>query len=228
MSGDMNTSLGNCLLMCALVHQYATERHIDCSLANNGDDCVVIMEERDVQRFMEGLTEWFLEFGFTMVVELPVTTFEHIEFCQMQPVKCVDGYVMVRNVYKSVMKDLTTILSVTTELQAKQWFWAIGSCGKSLTYGVPIFNALYTHMVNSGISSNLKESPWLSDTGFMRLDTTRTPVPITPEARVSFWLAFGITPDVQEAIENELKPVCSWAQGVSALAGLTYNILLRK
>lgn len=228
MSGDMNTSMGNCLLMCALVWLYSRERGVQCSLANNGDDCVVIMEERDVQRFNLGLTEWFLGFGFTMVVENPVWVFEHIEFCQMQPVKCVDGYVMVRNVLKSIKKDLTTILSITNKSQAQQWFWAVGSCGKNLTHGVPVVNHMYTHMLSLGLPSNLKNSPWLSDTGFMRLDTTRTEVPITPEARVSFWEAFGITPDEQLAAELELKPSCEWAHGVSTLAGLTFNTILRK
>lgn len=39
MSGDMNTSLGNCLIMCALVSKLARTLGIRLRLANNGDDC---------------------------------------------------------------------------------------------------------------------------------------------------------------------------------------------
>lgn len=224
MSGDMNTSLGNCFLMCALVHRYALDRKVECSLANNGDDCVVIMEESDLKRFLAGLEKWFLGYGFTMKVETPVYEFEHIEFCQMKPVYCADGPVMVRDVLKSLKKDLTTILSVTTIKQAQQWFWAIGSGGASLTMGVPVLHSLYTNMCKQGVVSNIKDSPWLSDTGFMRLRSDRKPVPITPDTRYSFWRAFNITPDEQVELER-IVPMCQWAPGVSALAGITYNIL---
>lgn len=224
MSGDMNTSLGNCYLMCAMVHRYCTERGVKCSLANNGDDCVVIMEERDKERFLAGLEEWFTEYGFTMKVEAPVYEFEHIEFCQMKPVFCVDGPVMVRDVLKSLKKDLTTILSVTNIKQARQWFWAIGSGGMSLTNGIPVLHKLYTEMCKQGVASNIKDSPWLSDTGFMRLKSHRVPVPITAETRYSFWRAFNITPDEQVELER-IVPNCQWAPGVSALAGNTYNFL---
>jgi len=54
MSGDMNTALGNCLIMCALVHCYLQTRGIRGSLANNGDDCTVIIERKDLVKFRWG------------------------------------------------------------------------------------------------------------------------------------------------------------------------------
>lgn len=224
MSGDMNTSLGNCYTMTAVVHRYVTVKGIKCSLVNNGDDCVVIMEERDLEAFLAGLEEFCLGFGFTMKVEAPVYELEKIEFCQMRLVQCADGPVMVRDVLKSLMKDLTTILSVTTIKQAQQWFWAIGSGGAALTYGVPVLHSLYTAMRKQGVASNVDKSPWLADTGFMRLESHRVPVPISASARYSFWRAFNITPDAQVELER-IVPMCQWAPGVSAQADTTYNIL---
>lgn len=48
MSGDMNTSLGNKLLMCGLLHSYFTGHlglvtQIDYNVVDNGDDCVVML-----------------------------------------------------------------------------------------------------------------------------------------------------------------------------------------
>jgi hypothetical protein len=226
MSGDMNTSLGNCLLMCALMWQYCSERGIDASLANNGDDCVIFMDESDVERFGIGFSEWFLDFGFTMVVEAPVRIFERIEFCRQQPVWCGDAWVMVRTVLPALNRDLTTILSVQSLKQAQQWLYAIGVGGQSITWGVPIFQAFYEKLVRLGVESKVQDSPWLADSGFMRLRSNRVRQEITPEARVSFWLAFGVTPDEQMALEKDLDPTCCWAPGVSSTAGTTYNILL--
>lgn len=51
MSGDMNTSLGNKLLMCGMLHSYFTG-HLgfvvgtDYAVVDNGDDCVVVMSRR--------------------------------------------------------------------------------------------------------------------------------------------------------------------------------------
>lgn len=51
MSGDMNTSLGNKLLMCAMLYSYFTVHlgfvvSVDYAIVDNGDDCVVIMSRR--------------------------------------------------------------------------------------------------------------------------------------------------------------------------------------
>lgn len=57
MSGDMNTSLGNKLLMCAMLHSYFTGHlgfvvGIDYVIIDNGDDCVVIVSRVAYQRMM--------------------------------------------------------------------------------------------------------------------------------------------------------------------------------
>ncbi len=51
MSGDMNTSLGNKLLMCGMLYSYFTSHlgfvvGVDYAVVDNGDDCVVIMSRR--------------------------------------------------------------------------------------------------------------------------------------------------------------------------------------
>ncbi len=86
-SGDMNTGLGNCLLMCAMVYAYAHSRGVPVKLLNNGDDCVVIMEKEDMAQFNSGLDGWFLDMGFRMVAEDPVYEMHQIEFCQMHPIE---------------------------------------------------------------------------------------------------------------------------------------------
>jgi hypothetical protein len=81
MSGDMNTSSGNCMIMVSLVFAYLSEKRIKWRLANNGDDCVIVIEQKHLGK-LEDLPKWFLKMGFRMEVEEPVYEFERIEFCQ--------------------------------------------------------------------------------------------------------------------------------------------------
>lgn len=51
MSGDMNTSLGNKLLMCAMLYSYFSVHlgftvGVDYAIVDNGDDCVVIISKK--------------------------------------------------------------------------------------------------------------------------------------------------------------------------------------
>lgn len=206
-SGDMNTGLGNCLIMCAMVWTFAMQRGIKVRLANNGDDCVVIMERRDLQKLTQGLDEWFLNMGFRMTCEHPVYTFEQIEFCQMHPVWNGTEYVMVRNIKTALQKDTMSVLNLSNEIMVRKWFDAIGECGLALTAGVPVLQSFYEAYLREGIpAGKLVATPQLA-TGMrmMRGDLQSKSQPITPESRYSVYLAWGLTPDQQEALERHYE-----------------------
>ena len=205
MSGDMNTALGNCLLMSAMVWAFIGCR-VRCRLANNGDDCVVILNRKDLPA-MEGLAKWFEELGFTMKVEAPVRRFEEIVFCQTQPVWVEDRWLMVRDPYVGLDKDITTVHPLQNEVAARKWLGAIGEGGLAVAGGVPIAQELYALLSRHGLASKIRESTWMSDSGFMRLagKMQRGYMPISAATRYSFYLAFGILPDMQVAVEEQLK-----------------------
>jgi len=203
-SGDMNTALGNCIIMCAMVWAYAKERGVDIKLMNNGDDCVVFMESWDLERFQNGLSDWFLELGFRMVCEEPVYDIEKIEFCQMHPVNTVNGWTMVRNIPIVLHKDSLCLLPLRNEKEMREWLGAIGECGEALTAGVPVLNAFYKAYTRNG-SKRTKFGETLllhSGTRYLRQGIDRVEEAVTPEARFGVWLAWGILPDHQVALEE--------------------------
>lgn len=209
-SGDMNTSLGNCLIMCSLVRQYVRELGIKCDLVNNGDDCVLFLDRRNIAR-LSGLSEWFLKYGFEMEVEAPVYEFEEVVFCQAQPVLVsaeLDKWVMVRQPAAALAKD-AMCLSANSELAFRQWSYELGTGGLALYGDMPIYKELYLAYRRNGVPSNVGRSLLVSDSGFMR--ATRLIVrgnessPIKDETRVSFYKAFGITPSIQVEMEEELR-----------------------
>lgn len=209
MSGDMNTALGNCLIMCALIWRLALERSVRVRLANNGDDCVVFLERRDAARFQARLQEWFLEYGFKMKVEPAARKFEQLEFCQAHPVYDGEKWIMVRNITTTLSKDAFCVVrDYGHGVAAQKWMYAVGECGLAMTGGIPIAQEHYAAFLRNG-KPGLGGNAVIQETGMAMLARGlhrgyREP---TTEARVSFWEAFGISPTQQVAYESHLRTV---------------------
>jgi len=203
MSGDMNTAMGNCIIMCGLIYTYARERKVPVQLVNNGDDCVVIISRRHLARFEHGLIDWFREMGFTMKVEDHVDVFEKIVFCQMQPVFDGSKYVMVRNPAVSIAKDAISIKPLDSKTMYEKWLGAVGEGGVSLTGGIPILQSFYLCLERGSHGRRLKDDPTM-ETGWWYLSRgmARKVSKVRDEARFSFYLAFDIPPDLQIAVEE--------------------------
>ncbi len=202
MSGDMNTSMGNCILMCSMIKAYFLHKGVNAQLANNGDDCVVFLEKRDLPHFMEGLTAWFLRLGFNMTVEAPVTSFCQLEFCQTKPIFDGVEWIMCRNPHTAIAKDSVMLKSWDTPSIFRGWLDAVGTGGLSLTSRLPVFQAFYSSYVRAGKRRAIPKEllPW----SFTNMcdGMNRTPGIVLPEARLSFWEAFDITPDEQIELEK--------------------------
>jgi len=201
-SGDINTSLGNCILMCALVWCLCWELGVEVELANNGDDCVVICEQEDLQCLMDRVEGFFEKRGFRLTVEEPVDEFERIVFCQSSPVKTALGWMMVRDPYSCFVKDPMCLVSVPTDKTYQKWMGAVGECGCASVPGVPVMHSWYRMFVRSGIKCGAKfRGHIFKNTGQMQR-IMEVQSEITPEARVSFMTAFGLNPAEQVALEN--------------------------
>jgi hypothetical protein len=209
MSGDINTGMGNCLLMSCMVIAYCEQAGIVFRLANNGDDCVLVIERRDLAK-LDGISQWMLDFGFTLTQEEPVYELERVVFCQAQPVRCANGWRMVRDPRVAMSKDCVSLLGWDTDEAFSQWCGAIGACGASLTAGVPVWSAWYDALLALSAASvrpGVEERVWDSGLGYMARGVEACPV--DDECRVSFYRAFGILPDQQEALEAlYAQPVC--------------------
>lgn len=202
-SGDMNTALGNCIIMCAMVYAYSKERGVDIKLVNNGDDCLVMMERKHEHTFKNGLDDWFMAMGFRMTVEQTVDDLAEAEFCQMRVLYDGRDYVSVRNFDTAREKDSISLLPINNARAMQRWLYAIGECGLALTSGVPIFQSMYECYMRNGIPSNVDRSVQMQ-TGMMHLrrNLESKSREITPTIREWFFAAWGYTPDEQVALEQ--------------------------
>lgn len=202
-SGDMNTALGNCIIMCGIIYSYAWSKSIHLELANNGDDCMIILEYHDLRRFTEGFSEFCYSLGFRMVVEDPVYSLEKIEFCQMHPIQTPDETRMVRSPWVAREKDSISINDIRSITAYRKWMWAVGEGGMALSTGIPVFQNMYSSMARIGTVSNIGSSLQMEcGARFLRAGLMSKYLPIAPTTRVSFYEAYGITPDEQEALEE--------------------------
>lgn len=231
MSGDINTSMGNKLIMCGMMHRYFEELGVTAELCNNGDDCVIICEREDEQRFKE-MASWFLDYGFSMAIETPVYELEELEFCQGRPV-CIGGkYRMVRRP-DSISKDAHSLLSMRSKEDIKSFMSATAQCGLVLNSGVPVLEAFHRAMYRGSGYKKVSEEYIKKVISFgtdERLGSRRAAVvePVTLQNRLSYWKSFGVDPITQQSVEQyfDRMEVCIEPRGVKRLTPFLQHILL--
>jgi hypothetical protein len=204
-SGDMNTSSGNVLLMCAMVYCFMLYAGISkYRLANDGDDCQLITERRDVYKILTKLPDWFKDMGFTMKVEKPVDIFERMEFCQSQPIIVPDGCIMVRKYPDCIAKDCLSVKPLNSEKLFNRWIAAVGEGGLALAGGIPIMQEFFQCLVRNSKGAKALVGDPTQETGVKRWSAgmKREYSEVHPMTRVSFWRAFGVDPATQIAKEQ--------------------------
>nr|WRQ65473.1 RNA-dependent RNA polymerase [Tolivirales sp. gcode 6] len=206
-SGDMNTSSGNCFTMVGLIYSYM---HGKCKwrLANNGDDCVLIIERRDLPKIAD-LVQWFSEMGYTMESEGVVDIFERISFCQTRPVWTPNGYKMVRNPWTALAKDIHSRCDLSREDVYDLWTSCVGKGGLALAGDIPVYNKFYQTFPQKDSAADAQEVAATVESGFYMLSKglNYEHAEILPRTRYSFWLAFGITPLEQRVLEDHFSGV---------------------
>ena len=207
MSGDMNTSSGNVLIMCCVVWSFfqthlVNGKRIKWRLANNGDDCVIVVERKHTIGVAGAFPAFCGLLGFKMEMEQPVDTLEEVEFCQAHPV-CVDGkWRMVRNLESTLAKDLVSTKSITNETSWNYFRAAIGDCGEALCTGVPVYQEFYQYLKRGAGERRAKFDGEVTGMMYLGRGMQAGLSPVSDSTRVSFFRAFGVEPGRQRLLEE--------------------------
>lgn len=213
-SGDVNTSLGNCIISVVMAHNYLAQHNIDGDILCDGDDCLLFVPPASLP-LLSNLHEWYLGYGLRMKVEAPAYVPEQVEFCQSRPVWDGTQWLLCRNPQKAFNTDGFVPHSLGKK-EALVHLRAVGLCGLSMAAGMPMFDAFYHSLVLAG-----KTGKWDPDAlgGICyqhRLQRaaghSAVSKPVTPDARISFWRAFGIHPNEQLLVEEAILG-CDWTSG---------------
>jgi hypothetical protein len=186
--------------MTAMLWSYCEQHGItNYELVDDGDDCLVILPSDQLHK-LDNVPGWFRTLGFRMKVEEPVYEVEHIQFCQSHPVYDGQQYRMIRDFPSACRKDAISIKPLNGEDVYLGHLQAIGDCGMSLCSGIPVYQSIYKSWRTGHdplIDPSLESGMYYLSLGMECKESA-----VTLESRISFWRAFGVTPDEQEALEQ--------------------------
>jgi len=219
MSGDINTALGNCILMVGMITA-AMEEMIGpdafYTIFDDGDDCLLFLREEDVDKVREEISRVFLGFGQELKLENEAREPDQVVFCQSKMVHTVNGWQMVRNWKKIIAHGTSGVKHWNNIKLVKPMMSAVGSCELALNLGVPIIQSYALALKRIGSGERLK---WLDVEAGLRIRLKQTmhytdqeidqvydikSAEVTSSARHSFERVWGVPIWEQLAVERYL------------------------
>lgn len=200
-SGLSSTSLCGVLIVSALLRYICFVAGVEHQLISAGDDTNIILERCDLDRLRPLLKPVALKAGFTLKVDGIVDVFERIDFCQCRPVFDGETWVMVRNPYSSIPKDLLTSKRFDRDVDRLAHMRAVADCGISLAGGIPVIQSFYR--MYRRLAGDVPVAV-LERNGFYHLSRNmdRGIRVVSDEARLSFYKAFGVDYHTQIVLEG--------------------------
>lgn len=163
----------------------------------NGDDSIVIVERAELQKLD---FEWFKVFGLRTKVEI-VYDIREADFCQTKYVNTLKGPKMVRDPLRLMSRCSYTIKTGLHKDGPYKLLGAIAAGELHCNAGVPVLQsyALMLRRAAKGHFSQALLDEYMARRGTMEITK---PYAVTEEARVDFWIAFGIDPIEQREMEK--------------------------
>lgn len=202
MSGDMNTSMGNKILMCLMAKSFIDTKEFKIRFLNNGDDCLMFLDRKNLND-VDDLKSYMRKFGFNIVLEKPVFELEHVEFCQTKPVCVNQIWRMVRNIRSCLTKDVTSLNLGHDVLMYRRLLRDIGNCGLAFAADVPIMGNFYRMLRRFGLEGRY-QGKWDDFNYYHSASRSSYCLKDHPDdyGRYSYWKQTGISPDAQIEMER--------------------------
>nr|QUS52807.1 hypothetical protein 2 [Mute swan feces associated tombus-like virus 6] len=209
MSGDMNTALGNCLLSIIMLANIMRSLRVSPTkwdMLCDGDDVLLFISRND-SWLMEKLTELYREHGMVIKLENVTSTYHKVLFCQSHPIDTPLGPRMVALPERTLSRSLVGVRHWAEDKFVPRYLALIGYCELALNMGVPILQEFACTTLSWGtvLPRNLQMSGRLVKAMREEREHPIYPLPITDDARYSFWEATGISPTEQRAYEAALR-----------------------
>lgn len=210
MSGDMNTALGNCLLMIIMVRAAMREIGVVHDIFDDGDDVLVIFESEHLTTVQEQIPGLFLQFGQEIKIENVAYRLEDVEWCQCRPVVGPEGkYQMTADWRKVLSQSAAGVRYWHEERTRFDMGYSVGQCLLAMYPGMPIIGKYAERLCSQGkLNQDVYQVDWvhkISAAGLLNKLGTLQAVEPTPETRRSFALAFGVTELEQIQYEQILE-----------------------
>jgi hypothetical protein len=212
MSGDMDTALGNCLIMVTMVIAFMKSVELkEYEMFVDGDDTLLIVSKENEHKIV-GLVEAFLRYGHEIKLEGRAERYEDVVWCQAKVCDFSQGPLMVRD-WRKVLSAMCAGTRHWHERDYKPMARGVGLCLLAVCPGVPIIQAFALKL--AGLSNKINEEIYMADIMFkvrpVCKDISKVkPGDVTDHNRDEFERVFGVPFDEQKRIENAIN---GWAIG---------------
>lgn len=201
MSGDMNTALGNCVLMVMMLGAALKEMGVptrDFRLADDGDDCCLMVEEKHSKKVIAGIRQIFARFGQDLKIEKIIRDFDGVELCGCKPIRVGGVRKMILEPGRAIGKS-RLMLKYRGRFQ-QDYVATVGECLLALHAGVPVLQAQALALMRVGKQLKLRPRSWAYK--LAHHPEIAQPEFVTPDARFDYFAAFGVCIEDQLFQEN--------------------------
>lgn len=205
-SGDVNTGMGNTLIMLAVVVGVLRDLKVTFDVLVDGDNALVFLPSECVSRVLGVFAQQVLsETGHEFVLERPVDYIEGIRFGGSAPVYLGPrlGWSMVREWGRVLSCAFASHRWLREPRFAREWIAGVARCELSLARGVPVLQEWALGGLRaSGHLGRVRAHPhrdYFVQGAWLAGEESR--VEVHQEARLSFERAFGLSSDAQLLIE---------------------------
>jgi len=203
MSGEYNTSLEDCFINYMLL--MFVFKDVDCEIRVNGDDSVICLDRSELHKVdLNG----FGDLAFKTKTEV-VFDFSQVDFCQCKPVELSSGHWrMVRNPFRVFERTAYTIKNYPDLKGYQSLAGAIGLGELACNTGIPMLQSysLFVIQASRGRFSRHDYNEYMARRPEPnRSDLGAKAVPVSPQARESFYAAFGVSPAEQISFERWIE-----------------------
>jgi len=213
-SGDYNTGMGNSIIMLAVLVGVLKSYRFRFDILVDGDNALVFCEQVNMSELVKTFPGLVLrEGGHELVLDKPVTYPEGVRFGRSAPVNLGRGlgWTMVRD-YRSVLSNVGASYKHLREpTYGLAWLHGVARCELSLARGIPVLQEAALRILRSTETRRRVQEHHLSDyfaVGAWLASETDV-IEVCRETRLSFELAFGLSPEEQVLAEKSL-PGVSW------------------
>jgi len=215
MSGDINTALGNVVIM--ILDIKASMRRLQLKryeIFDDGDDGLLIIEEDDYQKVVENISAIFLDYGQELKIESVARDISDVVFCQSKIVHVNGEPIFVRDWRKVLSHACCGTKHWNDPHLVRPMMGLVGSCELVLGAGVPIVQAFAEALLrNAGgvVANSLNVESGLEYRVKLELGSNwydkileKRSVVVTDATRLSFERVWGVPIWEQLAIEKVL------------------------
>lgn len=204
MSGDMDTGLGNCLIMYTMLVAYMKRSMISKYVMSvNGDDSVIVIERSQLAKATD--ISCFQDWGFKMKFEV-CYELQDVEYCQCKMVETDYGWIMCRSPERILSRDGWSVNRYGGR-NLKNYVYSLAMGEMAVNYGLPIGYPLaekfYALVGEQELAMKSRKATYTVEK--QRYWHNVHGATISGATRASYENAFGIPPGRQIEIENSLN-----------------------